>query len=52
VWGKLLGMLGLLIAIPSTCLVLAWYKRLAGIRGSGNTPGRGTPSQGTPPVDS
>lgn len=33
VWGKLLGMLGLLIAIPSTCLVLAWYKRLAGVRG-------------------
>ncbi len=27
VWGKLLGLLGLLIAIPSTCLVLAWYHR-------------------------
>lgn len=28
VWGQLLGLLGLLIAIPSTCLVLAWYRRL------------------------
>lgn len=27
VWGQLLGLLGLLIAIPSTCLVLAWYRR-------------------------
>lgn len=27
VWGKLLGMLGLLIAIPVTCLLWAWYKR-------------------------
>jgi predicted PurR-regulated permease PerM len=28
VWGKLLGMLGLLIALPMTCLVLASYRRL------------------------
>ncbi len=28
VWGKLLGMLGLLIALPMTCLVLAYYRRL------------------------
>lgn len=28
VWGKLLGMLGLLIAIPMTCLCLAYYRRL------------------------
>ncbi len=27
VWGKLLGLLGLLIAIPATCLCLAWYRR-------------------------
>lgn len=27
VWGKLLGMLGLLIALPMTCLLLAYYKR-------------------------
>jgi predicted PurR-regulated permease PerM len=27
VWGKLLGMLGLLIALPMTCLVLAYYRR-------------------------
>ena len=28
VWGKLLGFLGLIIAIPATCLVLAYYRRL------------------------
>ena len=28
VWGKLLGILGLLIAIPVTCLLLAYYRRL------------------------
>ncbi|MEF3697771.1 AI-2E family transporter [Desulfolutivibrio sp.] len=27
VWGKLLGFLGLLIALPMTCLCLAWYRR-------------------------
>ncbi len=27
VWGKLLGFLGLLLAIPMTCLVLAYYRR-------------------------
>jgi predicted PurR-regulated permease PerM len=27
VWGKLLGMLGLLIALPATCLLLAYYQR-------------------------
>lgn len=27
VWGKLLGFFGLLIAIPLTCLLLAYYKR-------------------------
>ncbi len=26
IWGKLLGMLGLLIALPMTCLLLAYYK--------------------------
>jgi predicted PurR-regulated permease PerM len=28
VWGKLLGMLGLLIALPMTCLLWAYYQRL------------------------
>lgn len=28
IWGKLLGFLGLLIALPMTCLVLAYYRRL------------------------
>lgn len=27
IWGKLLGMLGLLIALPMTCLLLAYYRR-------------------------
>ncbi len=27
VWGKLLGMLGLLIALPMTCLLLAYYNK-------------------------
>ncbi len=27
VWGKLLGMLGLLIALPMTCLLTAYYRR-------------------------
>jgi predicted PurR-regulated permease PerM len=27
VWGKLLGFFGLLIAIPTTCLLLAYYRR-------------------------
>ena len=27
IWGKLLGFLGLLIALPATCLVLAYYHR-------------------------
>jgi predicted PurR-regulated permease PerM len=28
VWGKLLGFLGLVIALPMTCLCLAWYRRV------------------------
>lgn len=28
VWGKLLGLLGLIIALPMTCLLLAYYRRL------------------------
>lgn len=28
VWGRLLGFLGLLIALPMTCLCLSWYRRL------------------------
>ena len=27
VWGKLLGFLGLLLAIPLTCLGIAYYRR-------------------------
>ncbi len=27
IWGKLLGFLGLLLAIPLTCLAFAWYRR-------------------------
>jgi|SaaInlStandDraft_1057018.scaffolds.fasta_scaffold07656_4 predicted PurR-regulated permease PerM len=27
VWGQLLGLLGLILAIPATCLALAWYRR-------------------------
>ena len=27
IWGKLLGFLGLIIAIPMTCLLWAWYQR-------------------------
>jgi len=26
-WGKLLGFFGLLIALPMTCLLLAYYRR-------------------------
>jgi predicted PurR-regulated permease PerM len=28
IWGKLLGLFGLLIALPMTCLLLAYYRRL------------------------
>lgn len=28
IWGKLLGFLGLLLALPMTCLVLAYYQRM------------------------
>ncbi|MDP6180306.1 MAG: AI-2E family transporter, partial [Desulfatiglandales bacterium] len=28
VWGKLLGVLGLIIALPMTCLLLAYYRRM------------------------
>ena len=28
IWGKLLGFLGLILALPMTCLLLAYYKRL------------------------
>ena len=34
VWGKLLGLLGLIIAIPATCLVLAWYRRYLARQGT------------------
>jgi predicted PurR-regulated permease PerM len=28
IWGKLLGMLGLIIALPMTCLCLVWWRRV------------------------
>ncbi len=28
IWGKILGLLGLIIALPMTCLAWAWYQRL------------------------
>ncbi len=28
IWGKLLGLLGLLIALPMTCLIVAYYRRI------------------------
>ena len=28
IWGKLLGFLGLLLAIPLTCLGIAYYQRI------------------------
>ncbi len=28
IWGKLLGLLGLIIAIPVTCVLLSWYKQV------------------------
>ena len=27
IWGKLLGLLGMLIALPMTCLIWAYYQR-------------------------
>ncbi|MCF8044015.1 MAG: AI-2E family transporter [Desulfarculaceae bacterium] len=36
VWGKLLGFLGLLLAIPFTCLAWAWYQRFVVKKGSEN----------------
>jgi predicted PurR-regulated permease PerM len=41
VWGKLLGFLGLLIALPMTCLCLAWYRRLVPAPGAVETDGAG-----------
>lgn len=34
IWGKLLGFLGLLLALPLTCLALAYYYRLLGGAGT------------------
>jgi predicted PurR-regulated permease PerM len=28
IWGKLLGFMGLIIALPATCMVLAYYRRM------------------------
>ncbi len=44
VWGKILGLLGLLLAIPLTNLILTYYNtfisRTAMVEGPGKTPGR------------
>ena len=37
IWGKLLGLLGLIIALPLTYLLLAYYRRF--LAASGSTPG-------------
>ena len=44
IWGKLLGMLGLLIALPMTCLVLAYYRRLVLKQEEGDVETDGPPS--------
>ncbi|MCP4715283.1 MAG: AI-2E family transporter [Deltaproteobacteria bacterium] len=36
VWGKMLGMFGLIIALPLTCLLLAYYRRLTAAAGAGS----------------
>ena len=36
VWGKLLGLFGLIIALPMTCLLLAYYRSLLSSAASGN----------------
>ncbi|MFP4475117.1 MAG: AI-2E family transporter [Desulfatibacillaceae bacterium] len=41
VWGKLLGMFGLLIALPVTCLLLAYYRRFIGSTTFVVSPGEG-----------
>jgi len=37
VWGKLLGFFGLVIAIPVTCLILAYYRRLLAMSETGGS---------------
>ncbi len=39
IWGKLLGVLGLLVALPMTCLLLAYYKRFILDAGGGISEG-------------
>lgn len=39
IWGKMLGVLGLLIALPMTCLLLAYYKRFILSAGDGEKSG-------------
>lgn len=38
IWGKLLGMLGLIIALPLTCLCLVWWRRFIGSRAGEGMP--------------
>jgi len=36
IWGKLLGLFGLLIALPATCVLLAYYRRLLAAQAEGD----------------
>lgn len=49
IWGKLLGLLGLLIALPATCLLLAWWRRM--LTGTA-TPGTATLNDRSTTTDS
>jgi len=40
VWGKLLGFLGLLLAIPLTCLGIAYYRRFVLLQSNRPDPAR------------
>jgi len=45
VWGKLLGLFGLLIALPMTCLLLAYYQRFL----ASSAIGQASPAVASPP---
>lgn len=51
VWGTLMGLIGMIIALPLTTLLLAYYQEFVINRGSGKGGGGGTPTaQPGPPV--
>ena len=41
IWGKLLGFMGLLLAIPLTCLGIAYYRRFVLMEKRDEKPARG-----------